>query len=373
VRIEGWFGDCRFIGFGEIVAVSGELRVAFVSHQRQWWRKQRLVAKYLKMRLEGVLYPDVYCLALMLADSFDFLLEDEKVPAGKYDLILAELGASESQLRCVESLVVAGNPAVAVIPGPPAILSRELTDEKLRRVQRILREARFVLAYSPEIKTFCDGLIGSERAALIPWPYDLAATRKLGSGSQRAVQGHKILVQVPMCFHDIVLNHPFVLKGILLDVWAELPSRLRERITFHTFVYNSTDREKYHSSRFAEGLPFVLEGKRGYRSFVRFLGECDGVINLTAGSILGRVTFLSAALSRPGIFSDNSVLNTRLYPNSCVAMLDTLRLRELVRAMLHGLKGTNDDRLLPSESAAAELGDFSRNRDRLRKVVGKIP
>jgi len=176
-----------------------------------------------------------------------------------------------------------------------------------------------------------------------------------------------------MCFHDIVLNHPFVLKGILLDVWAELPSRLRERITFHTFVYNSTDREKYHSSRFAEGLPFVLEGKRGYRSFVRFLGECDGVINLTAGSILGRVTFLSAALSRPGIFSDNSVLNTRLYPNSCVAMLDTLRLRELVRAMLHGLKGTNDDRLLPSESAAAELGDFSRNRDRLRKIVGKIP
>ena len=37
--------------------------------------KQRLAAKYLKMRLEGVIYPDVYCLALMLAAKFDFLLK----------------------------------------------------------------------------------------------------------------------------------------------------------------------------------------------------------------------------------------------------------------------------------------------------------
>src|SRR6202451_3701076 len=137
------------------------MRIAFVSHQREWWRKQRLAAKYLKMRLEGVIYPDVYCLALMLADSFDFLLEDEKVPAGKYDLILAELGASEGQLRYVESLIAARH-GVAVIPGPPAILSRDLTDAKLRMVKRILREARHVWAYSPELKTFCDGMIGRE-------------------------------------------------------------------------------------------------------------------------------------------------------------------------------------------------------------------
>ena len=96
--------------------MSGQPRVAFVSGQSQWWRKQRLVAKYLKMRLEGVIYPDVYCVALMFSDKFDFLLEDEKVPAGKYDLILAELGASESQLRYLESLVTAGDPPVAVIP-----------------------------------------------------------------------------------------------------------------------------------------------------------------------------------------------------------------------------------------------------------------
>jgi hypothetical protein len=312
----------------------------------------------------------------MLADKFDFLLEDEKVLSGKYDLILAELQSSESQLRYLESLVVDGDTPVAVIAGPPAILSRDLTDQKLRGVKRILAAARFVWAYSPELKTFCDGLIGQERSVMIPWPYDLAATQKLGSGIDRKIvrapdsATHKILVQIPMCFHDIVLNHPFVLKSVLLDIWQELPSALRDRITFHTFVYNATDRERYHASRFADGLPFALEGKRGYRSFVRLLAECDGIINLTAGSILGRVTFLSAALDRPGIFSDNSWLNAKLYPGATVAMFDTVRLRDLVRAMLLGLgKGTVDQRLLPSQTAAAEIGDLSRNREALRRIA----
>jgi hypothetical protein len=350
--------------------LSGPLRIAFVSGHSQWWRKQRRVAKYFKMRLEGLVYPDVYCLALMLSDKFDFLLEDEKVPPGRYDLILAELQSSESQLRYLESLVEAQDPPVVVIPGPPAILSRDLTDKKLRSVKRILSGARGVWAYSPELKTFCDGLIGRERATIIPWPYDLAATQKLGRVSSHESSGRKILVQAPMSFHDIVQNHPFVLKGVLLDVWQELPSALREQLTFHPFVYNSTDLERYKSSGFADGLPFVLEGKRGYRSFVRFLGECDGVINLTAGSILGRITFLSAALGRPGIFSDNSQLNARLYPGSQVAMFDTVRLRELVRAMLMGLaNGVTDKQILPSPAAAAEIGDFPANQAKLRQIL----
>ena len=306
--------------------MSSPLRIAFVSGHSRWWRKQRLVAKYFKMRLEGLVYPDVYCLALMLSDKFDFLLEDEEVPPGRYDVIFAELQSSETQLRYLESLVEAHDPPVIVIPGPPAILSRDLTDSKLHSVKRILSGARGVWAYSPELKTFCDGLIGRERATIIPWPCDVAATQKLGRVSGRESGERKILVQAPMSFHDIVQNHPFVLKSVLLDVWQELPVALREKLTFHTFVYNSTDLQRYHSSGFASGLPFVLEGKRGYRSFVRFIGECDGVINLTAGSILGRITFLSAALGRPGIFSDNSPLNTRLYPGSSVAMFDTVRL-----------------------------------------------
>jgi len=350
--------------------LSDPLRIAFVSGHSRWLRKQRLVAKYLKMRLEGLVYPDVYCLALMLSGKFDFLLEDEKVPPGRYDLILAELQGSEPQQRYLESLVEAGDPPLIIIPGPPAILSRDLTDKNLRRVKRILNDASGVWAYSPELKIFCDGLIGRDRTSIIPWSYDLAATQKLGQRSRPKPDKLKILVQVPMSFHDIAQNHPFVLKGVLLDVWQELPSALREKLNFHTVVYNSTDVERYHSTGFADGLPFVLDGKRGYRAFVRFLAGCDGVINLTSGSILGRVTFLSAALNRPGIFTDNSQLNTRLYPGSTVAMFDTVRLRELVRAMLFGLaNGTTDERLLPSAAAAGEIGDYQANQARLRQIL----
>jgi hypothetical protein len=354
--------------------LSAGLRIACVSGHSRWWRKQRLVAKYFQMRLAGVIYPDVYCLALMLSDKFDFLLEGEKVAAGQYDLILAELQSSDSQLRYLESLVDAGNPPVAVIPGPPAILSRDLTDAKLRRVKRILTAARHVLAYAPELKTFCDGLIGRERATVIPWPYDLAATQRLAQGSSPKPEARRILVQVPMSFHDIVQNHPFVLKGVLLDLWHDLPDALRRQLTFHTFIYNSEDRARYRASGFADGLPFVLQRKLGYRAFVRFLAGCDGVINLTSGSILGRVTFLSAALGRPGIFSDNSQLNARLYPGSQVAMFDTVRLRDLLRAMLSALDtGVADQRLLPSSAAAADIGDFPANQSRLREIFAADP
>ena len=350
--------------------MSASLRIAFVSGHSQWWRKQRLAAKYLKMRLEGVLYPDVYCLALMLADRFDFLLEDEKIPPGRYDVIFAELQSSDSQLRYLESLVDAQAPPVIVIPGPPAILSRDLTDPKLRRVQRILHGARAVWAYAPELKAFCDGLIGRDRATLIPWPYDLAATQKLARAAVPSSGKRHILVQAPISFHDIVQNHPFVLKGLLLDLWPELPSSLRAQLTFHTVVYNSTDLARYHSSGFPDGLPFVLDGKRGYRAFVRFLAQCDGVINLTAGSILGRVTFLAAALARPGIFSDNSRLNAQLYPNSTVALFDTVRLRPLLRAMLMGIaNGAPDPTLLPSSAAVAEVGNFPANQARLHQIL----
>jgi hypothetical protein len=349
--------------------LSGAMRIAFVSHQRRWWRKQRLAAKYLKMRMEGVIYPDVYCLALMLADSFDFLLEDEKVPAGKYDLILAELGASESQLRYVESLVASGH-AVAVIPGPPAILSRDLTDAKLRMVKSILEGAQHVWAYSPELKRFCDGMMGSARAVVIPWPYDFTATRELAGSAKRPTDHYRILVQAPMSFHGVTQNHPIVLKSVLLDVWHQLPTALREKVSFHTFIYDSVDVEKYESTEFAAGLPFMREGKMGYRAFVRFLAGCDGVINLTSGSVLGRITFLAAAAGRPGIFSDNSELNARLYPRATVAMFDTVRLRELVGLMLHGLGSAADSRLMPSAEVADQVGNFAANRARLREIAG---
>ena len=83
--------------------MSASLRIACVSGHSRWWRKQRLVAKYFQMRLAGVIYPDVYCLALMLSDKFDFLLEGEKVAPGQYDLILAELQSFRQPARAIWS------------------------------------------------------------------------------------------------------------------------------------------------------------------------------------------------------------------------------------------------------------------------------
>lgn len=135
-------------------------------------------------------------------------------------------------------------------------------------------------------------------------------------------------------------------------------------------MYDSVDVEKYELTEFAAGLPFVLEGKMGYRAFVRFLAGCDGVINLTSGSVLGRITFLAAAVGRPGIFSDNSELNVRLYPRLTVAMFDTVRLRELIELMLGGLGGTADLRLMPAAEVAEHVGNFAANRRQLREIVG---
>ncbi|MGA3106293.1 MAG: hypothetical protein ABSD53_17570 [Terriglobales bacterium] len=326
------------------------------------------------MRLEGIVYPDVYCLAFMLSDDVEFLAEGEEVAAGKYDLILAELQGSETQLRYLEKLVRARNSAVAVIPGPPEILSRDLTHDKLRMVKHILRAAAQVWAYSPELKVFCDGLVGSERAIVIPWPYDLSLTQRLGRCDEsRLPDRYSVFVQLPLRFHDVTQNHPFVLKSVLLDVWDTLPSAVRDRLCFHTCVYTEQDRQQYYSSGFADGLPFVLEPRRSYRSFLRFLGQCQGVVNLTTGSILGRVTFLSAALGCAGIFSKNSEFNRRIYSDACVDLFDIVRLRELLDRMFSGIaKGVTDNTLLPSCEALAEVGDFRENQRRLRVICERI-
>lgn len=345
-------------------------KLAFVSGYRDWWRRQALAAKYLRMRLQGLIYPDVYCLPLMLADGFRFITEGEPVRPGSFDLIFAELQSSESRLHYLESLALAGDPPLVIIPGPPEILARDLTDGKLHLVRKILGSASYVLAYSQELKAFCDGLIGSERSELIPWPYDIAITRRVGESKRKdRSHRHSILVQLPLRFCEVTQNYPFLLKSILLDIWQELPDSLRRTITLHTFVYTPGDLEAYRTSRFAVGLPFVLETRRGYQAFLKFLGQCDGVINLTAGGVLGRITFAAAALNRPGIFSDNSECNRRLYPQSCVALFDTVRLRDLVRAMFLGLASGNiDQRLLADCSAAEEIGDFKANQARLQQI-----
>jgi len=344
------------------------LRVAFSCGVDRWWQKQRLTAKYMKMRLEGAAYPDVFCLPFFFADHFDFLMLGEPVTAGRYDLILSELQGSDAQLEYLESLVAAGHP-VAVVPGPPEILARDLTQPKLSLVKQILSSAPHVWAYSQAIGGACDGLIGKKRATLIPWPFDYANVHRLSQAREKGA-GIKVLLQVPVRFCGLTQNFPFFLKGVLADVWQSLPRSAQSRLSFHTFVYTPEDREAFSSSGFADGLPVILEEKRNYMAFVRLVAQCAAVVNLTAGSILGRVTFLAAALGKPGIFSDNCELNSALYPGSVVALLDIQPLRELLTELLRGLTEDNYacSRLLPCQRSATEIGDFAANREHIRDL-----
>ena len=177
-----------------------------------------------------------------------------------------------------------------------------------------------------------------------------------------------MLLNAPLRFCSNTQNFPFVLKAALLNVWSELPFNCRERVTFHSFVYNSGDEVQFRDTGFAEDLPIILESRRQYRSFVRFIGECDAVINLLCGNVLGRITFLAGALGKPGIFSDSSEINCRLYPGATVPLLSS-GLHEMVRSLLCGIfEGCVDQRFLPSTTAVSELGDFQANSLKLRAL-----
>ena len=132
---------------------------------------------------------------------------------------------------------------------------------------------------------------------------------------------------MPLRFTGTAKNHPLELKAALLEAIAPLPAADRERLRFHSFVYEDRDRQAFEDARFADGLSIVLEARRPYGAFVRFLASCDAVVNITASSVLGRITFLAAALGKPGVFSTNAHLNTELI-SATVPLLQPELLRD---------------------------------------------
>ena len=346
-------------------------RVGFVTGIESVWRHHLVAVKQGVHHLSGGLTPDVYALPRFLGESGTFIRTGQSIDRGAFDLIFSELNAGDGQLAYLESLVTAQPPPVAVLPGPPEILARGLTNERLGAVQRILRRAHRVLVYAPELARFYDGLIGEPRARVVPWPFDYAAVRELGGPPTRRHDGaiHAVL-NVPLRFTGVAQNYPFVLKAALLDAIAPLPAADRERLRFHTFVYDDRDREAFEHTRFAEGLSIVLETRRPYGAFVRFLASCDAVVNITASSVLGRVTFLAAALGKPGLFSANAHLNTELYPSATVPLLQPGLLRDALGGLIHGLvAGQAPPAFLPDDAAARRMGDFAGNAAIIRRLV----
>jgi hypothetical protein len=345
-------------------------RVGFVTGSGSPWRRLMLTARQQALQASGVVLPDIYALPRFLDADVTFIRDGERPARGDVDMIFAELNGAEDQLAHLQTLVAAQPPPVAIVPGPPEILAPRLTDRKLRLVRTVLRDAAHVLAYSADIASFYDGLMGARRAAVIPWPFDYAAVRRLVGGRRPAGAPVRVLLSVPLRFHGDTPNFPFVLKAALLDAMEALPAALRDRVSFHTFTYADEDRATFEASGFADGLPLRLERKRHFRSFIRFLDGCDAVVNLTASSILGRVTFLAAALDKPGLFSPNAAINRELYPHATVPLLDPGQLRchltELLRSVT---EGEAPARFLPDVDAARRIGDFDANARRFASLV----
>ena len=115
----------------------------------------------------------------------------------------------------------------------------------------------------------------------------------------------------------------------------------------------------------------MLERRRSFTGFIRFVAGCDAVINLSAVSVLGRNSFIAAALGKPGIFTSNVELNTRLYPDALVKAPDDATLRGKVRGLLRELlTNAHDNRFLPDEQAARAAGDHAANAQTFRGILG---
>ena len=193
---------------------------------------------------------------------------------------------------------------------------------------KILCGAHRVLVYAPELARFYDGLMGQPRARVVPWPFDYDAVRSLGRPAARR--------------HDRTID----------------------------VVLKDRDRDRFNSTRFDHGLSIVVEGQRPYGAFVRFLASCDAVVNITASSVLGRVTFLAAALGKPGLFSDNAHLNGELYPSATVPLLQPALLRDALSALIQGLlAGQAPPAFMPDDAAARRRGDFAANAVIFRRLV----
>ena len=128
------------------------------------------------MRLEGVVYPDVFALPNFLDASCEFLCDGDSIVDSKYDLLMSELNGSDRQLEYLNSVVASQRVPVAVIPGPPEIMARELTQHRLNFVCQILSGAEYVWAYSETIRDFCNGLVDGCKA-----PSDSMAVRYGGN------------------------------------------------------------------------------------------------------------------------------------------------------------------------------------------------
>jgi hypothetical protein len=262
---------------------------------------------------------------------------------------------------------------VILIPGAPEIFQSYASQEARKIASYVLRNAGHVWAYSKTVANFADSIAQAKVARVIPWPFDYLNTIRLGQG--RLFDSHQninILIGAPLRFHGIAENSPCFLKECILQSLEEMSESVRRRFRFHAFLYTGEDKKLWRRSKFGSKIGVTLQPKMNYSKFLRFVGGCQAVIQVSKFSILGRLTFIAAALGKPGVFSANSELNRRLYPNALVDNPMDQLLREKTNELLHGLaENTGFLPFLPDLQATKAAGDFRRNAALLNHVLLK--
>jgi hypothetical protein len=124
--------------------------------------------------------------------------------------------------------------------------------------------------------------------------------------------------------------------------------------------------------QFGRQIEAKLEHKMSYKKFIQFVGNCDAVIQLSRFGVLGRMTFISASLKKPGIFTENVELNKCLYPNSLVKSPSDSKLLELVYELITGLSNSKSiDHFMPDNEAAQGIGNYRENAAKVRALLFK--
>jgi hypothetical protein len=342
-----------------------------VTGHESYWRTLKIGAKYRLMKLQRLVYPDVFCIPWWLGAKCDFLRTGASLELDKYDFVFAELNSGVGQLEYLKDLIQSASSKMIILPGPSEIFESYADAESRSLASFILRESGQVWAFSQEVAHFADKYARKEVAKVIPWPFDYDATRQLAQDSRASPDDKiKILVGVPLRFTGIAANEPRFLEDCLAEALSVIPEPDRQRFKFYGMVYTKDDERAWRQTQFGRRIGIVLELKKTYTKFLKFVSGCDAVVTLPKFGVLGRIAFIAAALDKPGIFTKNSELHRRLYSGSLVTNSTDAGLENLIGELLSGLAGSQPlDRFFPDVTAAKDAGDFLGNADKLRALL----
>jgi hypothetical protein len=359
--------------------MNGELshrqRYGFVTRGDHWVENLKIRIKYALMKANGVMYPDVYCIPLWLRGRCCYLRNGDRVDPDKYDLMFSELNGSDAQLECLLHIAKVFRERTVVLPGPPEIFIAYASKAGWRIAGEILRNSGHVWAFSKDVASFANHLAEANVARVIPWPFNYTSTVRIARNTGPVFTDiNHVLIGCPMRFTGIAENSPHFLERCIRDVISEMPQYERRRFRFHGFVYTDEDKHAWRERQFGSEIGAVLEHRKSFTKFLKFMGKFAAVIHLSRFGILGRITFIAAALGKPGIFTKNVELNQCLYPRSLVQDPTDPQLGKFVRSLLFGLLGYESlDLFMPNTTAAKEVGNFAGNAAKVRAYLNVNP